>query len=67
MKDILRLVFMICCFSATAQTKHLIAGRIIDEQRQGLPMVSIAVEKTTSGTYSDEQGNYQLSLPDGGL
>lgn len=65
MKDILRLVFMICCFSATAQTKHLIAGRIIDQQRQGLPMVSIAVEKTTTGTYSDEQGNYQLSLPEG--
>ena len=45
-----------------AQTKYTLSGRVLDEGKAPLPMATIAVENTTLGTYSDEQGHYQLTL-----
>ena len=44
-----------------AQTKYILSGRVLDEEKAPLPMATIAVENTTLGTYSDEQGHYQLT------
>ena len=68
MNFFLRIVWTICCLSClsvAAQTKYTLSGRVLDEGKSPLPMATIAVEHTTQGTYSDEQGHYQLTLKEG--
>ena len=40
-------------------------GKITDEKGGGLPGVSIKLKGSSTGTMSDTNGNYALSLPDG--
>ncbi|HYG37597.1 MAG TPA: TonB family protein [Cytophagales bacterium] len=42
---------------------EFIKGKVTDEDGQGLPGVSVALKGTTTGTITDENGNYQISLP----
>ena len=68
MNFFLRIVWVMCCLnclSVVAQTKYTLSGRVLDEGKSPLPMATIAVEHTTQGTYSDEQGHYQLTLKEG--
>lgn len=68
MRFFLRIVWVISCLSClsvVAQTKYTLSGRVLDEEKAPLPMATIAVENTTLGTYSDEQGHYQLTLKEG--
>lgn len=57
------LVLFGCSFSATAQSR--ITGKVIDNQGAGLPGVSIVVKGTTTGTVSDAEGGYALTVPRG--
>ncbi|MFY0652441.1 MAG: TonB-dependent receptor [Cyclobacteriaceae bacterium] len=41
-----------------------ISGKITDENGQGLPGASVVVKGTSSGTTSDLEGNYKLSVPE---
>ena len=50
--------------SAQAQTKQ-ITGTVTDEAGQPLPGVTVMVEGTTSGTITDLDGKYQISVPNG--
>ena len=50
--------------SAQAQTKQ-ISGTVVDEKGQPLPGVTVMVEGTTSGTITDLDGKYQISVPNG--
>lgn len=50
--------------SAQAQTKQ-ITGTVTDENGQPLPGVTVMVEGTTSGTITDLDGKYQISVSDG--
>ncbi len=50
-------------FSLYAQT--IVSGKVIDETGSGLPGVNILLKGTTSGTTTDSQGAYSLSVPDG--
>jgi TonB-linked SusC/RagA family outer membrane protein len=43
-----------------------ITGKVLDEKGQPLPGVSIVVKGTKSGTATDTDGKYQLSVPDAG-
>ena len=68
MRFFLRIVWVISCLSSlsvVAQTKYTLSGRVLDEGKAPLPMATIAVENTTLGTYSDEQGQYHLKLNEG--
>ena len=68
MRIFLRIVWVISCLSClsvVAQTKYILSGRVLDEEKAPLPMATIAVENTTLGTYTDEQGHYQLTLKEG--
>ncbi len=40
-----------------------IKGRVTDEKGEGLPGVNVVVKGTQSGTSSDAEGNYEISLP----
>ena len=41
-----------------------ITGKVTDENGEGLPGVNILVKGTTTGTITDIDGNYKLSVPD---
>ncbi|UOG74869.1 TonB-dependent receptor [Hymenobacter tibetensis] len=48
---------------AFAQTST-VKGRITDETGAGLPGVTVLLKGTSTGTATDNQGNYSLSVPD---
>ena len=54
-------VCLLCTVSAFAQSR--ITGRVIDEQKEGLPGVSVVVKGTTTGSVTDASGNYALTAP----
>ncbi len=54
-----------CLFSANAQ-ERTVTGRITDDNGEGLPGVNVIIQGTTNGTVTDIDGNYRISLPDGG-
>ncbi|WP_460975144.1 SusC/RagA family TonB-linked outer membrane protein [Spirosoma knui] len=41
-----------------------VAGRVTDEQGNGLPGVSVVVKGTTQGTTTDVEGRFRISAPD---
>ncbi|SMD32775.1 iron complex outermembrane recepter protein [Reichenbachiella faecimaris] len=57
-------LLMLVFFSAQAQEKS-VSGQVTGEQGETLPGVSILVEGTTSGTVTDFEGKYSLSLIEG--
>ncbi|HOY05366.1 MAG TPA: SusC/RagA family TonB-linked outer membrane protein [Saprospiraceae bacterium] len=60
------LMVMIMLFLTTsAFAQKAISGKITDESGNGLPGVTIAVKGTSTGTTSDIDGNYKLSVPPG--
>lgn len=44
---------------------RIVKGRVIDENGEGLPGVSIILKGTQRGTVTDVNGSYELSVPDG--
>ena len=43
-----------------------ITGKIVDENGQGIPGVTVLLKGTTVGASSDGDGNYSISIPDDG-
>ena len=61
-------LFLSACLSQlslTAQDKVTLRGKVTDRQGMPLSPVTIAVEGTTSGTYTDESGFYTLMVTPG--
>src|SRR5436190_396036 len=56
------LLLIVLCSAAQAQ---LVKGKISDEAGAGLPGVNVIVKGTASGTVSDADGNYSITLPEG--
>lgn len=48
-----------------AQNKVVLSGTVTDKHGTPLPQVTIAVENTTSGTYTDDNGRYSLPITPG--
>ncbi len=68
MKKILLLSFMLLftvAFSAWAQDRT-ITGQVLDNNGEGLPGVNVILKGTTTGTTSDIDGNYRLTVPEEG-
>ena len=55
-------LFLVCSFSVSAQLK----GTISDSEHQPIPYVNIYIENSYTGTTSNEQGDYELALPQPG-
>ncbi len=49
---------------APASTALSITGRVSDDKGQGLPGVNILLKGTTTGTATNPEGDYSLTLPD---
>ena len=50
---------------SAALTERQVTGKVTDESGMGLPGVSILVKGTQTGTTTDSNGSYHLSVPDG--
>lgn len=50
-----------------AQNKVVISGTVTDKQGNPLPLVTIAVENPSIGTYTDDNGRYTLRVQPGTL
>lgn len=64
LKTFLVAVAMLACGNLLAQDV-LVGGRVVDSQGLPLPGVNVVVEGTTTGTITDMDGNYSLSVPAG--
>ena len=64
MKVFVRVLFLFLCLSQflSAQNKITLSGKVTDSQGTSLPLVTIAVENTTNGTYTDDKGRYSLKV-----
>ncbi|MEZ4855199.1 MAG: TonB-dependent receptor [Gelidibacter sp.] len=60
MKTILKIMMLLCCAFTFAQTT--VKGTITDNSGQPLPGANIIVVGTTTGTISDYDGNYTLTV-----
>ena len=58
MKKITLYTLLLCCFSSFAQ----ITGRITDTKQSPLSFVSVYLDKTVTGTTSNDNGNYELDI-----
>lgn len=61
----LLLVTVFCAFGMSI-AQRTVSGQVVDDQ--GVPLIgaNVVVKGTTVGTVTDFDGNYSLSLPDGG-
>lgn len=51
--------------SAMAQTNVTVTGKVLDDQGEGIPGVSVQIKGTNSGAITDVDGNFLLKLPEG--
>lgn len=68
MKFITGLLFTFICLlpaGSMAQNKVTLSGKVTDQHGTPVAQATIAVENTTSGTYTDDQGKYSLQVTPG--
>lgn len=66
MKRILLLSFaFITAISFSVMAQRTVSGKITDESGEPLPGVNVVIKGTTTGTQTDLDGNYRLSVEDG--
>lgn len=56
---------VLVCVYVQAQNRT-VSGKVTDETGQPLPQVTVLLKGTTTGTPTDADGNYRLSVPDAG-
>ncbi|NVO03049.1 MAG: carboxypeptidase-like regulatory domain-containing protein, partial [Bacteroidetes bacterium] len=61
------LTFILVSFFANAQNDAIVFGRILDSNGVAAKSVTIAIIGTNQGTYSDNYGNFELTVPSGKL
>lgn len=68
MRGIIHVFLLLLCLlpaGVFAQNKVLLSGVVKEQSGEPLPMVTVAVENTASGTYTNDRGRYSLSLSPG--
>lgn len=64
MKKTLLLITLFFCALAYSSAQKTISGKVTDEGGEALPGVNVVIKGTTSGTQTDLDGNYRLSVED---
>lgn len=57
-------IFILLVLTSTAFAQQVLRGKVTDSNNQPLPGISVRVKNATSGTSTDANGNYQLSISD---
>ena len=66
LKGLLSLVVVGFSLSAALAQERVISGTVTDENNEGLPGVNIIVKGTSTGSITDFNGDYQVSVPEQG-
>lgn len=64
-KVLVAIVFLFISITVFAQKKSTVYGTVFNEKGQGLEYVNISVAGEGIGTYSNQDGRYNLSVPSG--
>lgn len=62
MKRIILTMFLIACFALGYAQTRLLTGNVVDGDNLPLPGVSVIVKGTTTGTVTDIDGQFRLSV-----
>ena len=63
--SVLFLLMSLAFVNTWAQTQPIISGRVTDAKGEVLPMASVAVKGTSTGTYTDDKGTFTLNVKPG--
>ncbi len=63
---LLSISFLFVLGTVWAQAQRSVAGAVTDENGGGVPGVNVILKGTTTGTTTDLDGNYRLSVPEEG-
>jgi iron complex outermembrane receptor protein len=64
MKNNLLLFLLLFCSYQIFSQQITVKGKVVDENNTGLPGASILIEGTTTGTITDADGNFEISVAD---
>ncbi|HAH56675.1 MAG TPA: hypothetical protein DCL86_00855, partial [Bacteroidales bacterium] len=67
MKKIITIIIFLGCFAFSFAQQRTITGTVTDETGATLPGVTVLLKGTTTGTITDLQGKYSLTVGDGTL
>ena len=62
-KNLLLILMLLCSFQIFSQ-QITIKGKVVDENNNGLPGANILIEGTSTGTVTDADGNFEISVSD---
>ncbi len=68
MKKIACVLLLFTCLSQIsiiAQNKFTLSGKVTDQHGAPLALATIAIENSSSGTYTDDNGRYSLKVSPG--
>lgn len=68
MKKIVCVLLLFTCLSQIsiiAQNKFTLSGKVTDQHGAPLALATIAIENSSSGTYTDDNGRYSLKVSPG--
>ncbi len=63
MRYILLIIIVGIVFTATAQERALVTGKVKDERGKALELVNVAISGLPGGTSTDAKGRYKLTVP----
>ncbi|HTO17214.1 MAG TPA: SusC/RagA family TonB-linked outer membrane protein [Edaphocola sp.] len=68
MKKLLLPIAIVAMASASAiAQERTVRGRVVDASGESIPGATIVIKGTATGTVSDNDGNFQLSVPEGNV
>ena len=59
------LLLIMLLLSAVAIGQTTLSGKVLNEKGEGLPAVTITAKGTSSSAISDNNGNFNLAIPQG--
>ncbi len=65
-KCLLLFLAIVCSIGMSFAQETEVSGKVTDESSVGIPGVNVVLKGTTSGTVTDVDGNYKISVPSDG-
>lgn len=62
---LLLVLFLYMSIQVVVAQSHSVSGTVLDDKGEGLPGASVQIKGTQSGTITDIDGKFQISIPEG--
>jgi TonB-linked SusC/RagA family outer membrane protein len=63
-KKFIGIFLFVVLFAMSGFSQKVITGRVVDKDNEALSGASVALKGTTTGTFADDQGAFQIIVPD---